>query len=247
MKNLVKIGLIRLYKHWFYIVGCILAFVITVWFLETRPIPQLAHHSAESVAILLSGAIIVYFSMFIGIFMGSEAEDGILRNKVMAGHTQLEVYVSHYVTFLLALIGMLVCWFLGAMVGGTQVTADFIEYTCIAFLYNAAYIAIIQAIVFRMKKMVSGVVLGLGIFYFLAANVLISNYIYMVLSDMGQPIMVTLFSVIYNMSAVGQCFARTALADPGLGTTGVQVSVSLGLIVLASLLGTLKLKKRDIK
>ena len=245
MKNLIKIGLIRLYKNLFYLVGCILAFAITYWFLVTRPIPQLADYSEESVAILLSGAIVAFFSMFIGIFLGSETEDGILRNKVMAGHTQNSVYVCHYITFLIALIGMMFFWLLGAIVGGTKVTTGFIGYIVIAFLYNAAFIAVIQAIVFHMKKMVTGIICSLAIFYFLVSGVLLGNFVYMVLSE-TKPAAAKLFSVIYNMSAVGQCFSRTAMADSELSSTGIQVPTSLGLIILALFLGTLRLKKREI-
>lgn len=247
MNNLIKIGLIRLYKYWFYIIGCILAFVITYWFLVTRPIPQLADEAPQSVANFLCGAIVAYFSLFIGIFMGSESEDGILRNKVMAGHTLLEVYVSHYITFLIALLGMLLCWFAGAVAGGTKVTADFIGCVFVAFLYNAAYIAVIQAITFRMKKTVTGVVCGLGIFYLLVTSVLMGNYVYMVLSETGRSVATTIFSVIYNMSALGQCFARSSLADPELGSLAVQIPTSVVLIGLAFFAGTLKLKKREIK
>jgi len=107
MKNLVKMGILRLFKNMFYILGCILAFGITVWFLDTRPIPQFAHYSAENVAIILSVVIILFFAMFVGFFIGSENEDGILRNKVMAGHTQLDVYLSHYIVLLRLLMEVL--------------------------------------------------------------------------------------------------------------------------------------------
>lgn len=244
MKNLIKIGLIRLYKNLFYLLGCGLAFIITYWFLTVRPIPQLASYSADNVAILLSGAIVVFFSMFIGLFMGSENEDGILRNKVMAGHTQLEAYFSHYITLLAALTGMMICWFLGAVAGGTVVTSDVAIYCLVAFLYNAAYIAVVEAIVFRLKKHVNGIIIPLGLAYFLLTCVLLGNFAYYMLSE--QPALARLVAIVYNLSPLGQCFARTELADPGLGTTGMQVSISLVITALALLIGTLRLKKRDI-
>lgn len=244
MKDLVKIGLYRLYKNWFYLLGCVLAVLITYWFLTVRPIPQLARQTAEGVAVFISAAIIAFFSIFIGFFMGNETEDGVLRNKVMAGHTQLEVYFGHYITFLIALVGMMVCWLVGAIAGGTRITLSMIVYFIVAFLYNAAYIAIIQAIVFRMKKQLTGILFSLGIFYALVTSVLMGNFIYMISAE--QPIVSKVVAVFYNMSAVGQCLARTPFADPGLGETIIQVPISLVMILVASFLGTLGLAKRDI-
>lgn len=245
MKDLVRIGLIRLYKNWVYLFGCVLAVAITTWFLQVRPIPQLTHYSAENVAILLSGAIVLFFSFFVGYFIGNEYEDGILRNKVMAGHSQITVYLSHYITLVIAMTVMLACWFVGAMLGGTKISGRLFVYCFVALLYNAAYIAIIQAMVFRLKKQVIGITLSIGFCYFLVTNVLIGNFLFYLVSE--QTVLSKVIMIVYNMSALGQCFAKTEMADPGIGATGVQVAVSLVLIAAASFLGTLRLAKRDIK
>lgn len=244
MKNLVKIGLFRLSKSFLYIAGCILAFVITCWFLTVRPIPQLVNHDATDVAILLSAAIALYFSAFVGLFMGNENADGILRNKVMVGHTQLQVYFSNYVTFLVAMLGMMVCWFLGALAGGMTISARILAYVVIAVLYNAAYIAVLQAIVFRFKKQVIGISAGLLLFYAFLTSVLMGNFFYMITD--GQAALQKIIVVVYNISAVGQCFARTYLADPGLADPVVQILTSVVVCLVATFLGTLGLKKRDI-
>lgn len=244
MKNLVKMGFVRLYKNWFYVLGCILAFVITVWFLQTRPIPQLADDDAESVAILLSAAIVLYFSMFVGFFIGNENEDGNLRNKVMAGHSQISVYLSHYIVLVSALVIMLFCWLAGAMVGGAHLQLRLVVYLLVACLYNSAFIAVIMSIVFRLKKQTTGIVIGVGIFYFLTSTVLIGNFIYSVTYD--NAFVNNIVVALYNLSPLGQCFARTSLSDPGLAVTGVQVGLSALIIVAALYVGTLGLKKRDI-
>lgn len=244
MKNLVKIGLIRLSKNWFYSLGCFLAFVITDWFITVHPIPQLTSYSNENIAILVSAAIVVYFSIFVGLFIGNEYEDGILRNKVMAGHTQVEVYVSHYITLLFALIIMMCFWFLGTIASGTLISLKLMGYCLVAFLYNAAYIAILQAIVFNLKKQTTGILISVGIVYCMISFVLFGNFFYMTFYE--QPVISKVIAVIYNMSAMGQCFASTALADSGLGNIRIQIPVSLILIALASFFGTLRLAKRDI-
>lgn len=244
MKNLVKIGLTRLYKNFFYILGCVLAVVITNWFLVTTPIPQLAHHSKESVAILLSGAILLFFSFFVGLFMGNENEDGILRNKVIAGHTQMEIYISNYITLLVAMLVMLVCWMVGAVLGGVSIGKEILVYSVVAIFYNAAFIAIVQALVFRIKKQVTGIVISMAYFYLLLTSVLFGNLLYMLTAE--NTLMSTVVVVFYNISALGQCFARTALADPGLANSLIQIPVSVVVIMVATVVGTLGLRKRDI-
>lgn len=244
MKNLVKIGLTRLYKKKFYIVGCVLAFAITLWFLKAGPIPQLVKYSADTVALLLSAAITLYFSLFTGLFMGNETEDGILRNKVMAGHSQVTVYLSHYVTLLIAMVGMFVCWLLGAIAGGTVITSKVLLNICIVLLANAGYIAVVLAICFRIKKQVVGIIIGICIFYILVTTVLVNNYVYMI--SCGTPAE-KLMTVVYNISAVGQCFAVSDFVDEGLRVPLLQLLVSVTVALLATLAGTCKLAKRNIK
>lgn len=244
MKNLVKIGLVRLSKNVFYILGCVLAFAITYWVLVVRPIPQLVNHSTTDVAILTSAAIVLFFSVFSGLFLGNENEDGILRNKVIAGHTQLEVYFSNYIVLAIAVIGMMICWLLGAIAGGAVVDSRLLIYFFIAVIYNLAYISVIQAIVFRAKKQVTGVMISFAWFYILMTTVLMGNFAYMVTE--GQEVAQKIVILIYNMSAVGQCFARTDFSDPGLANGFVQLATSVVVFALATFFGTLRLKKRDI-
>lgn len=245
MKDLIKIGLVRLSKNIYYIAGCVLAVAVTYWILATRPIPQFVNHEAGNIAIFVSAAIILYFSIFCGLFCGNENEDGILRNKVMVGHSQLEVYFSNYITLVIAAIGMMICWLIGAIAGGAALNSKLLEYLFIAFLYNAAYIAIIQAIVFRAKKQVTGVVISFGVFYMLMNAVLMGNFFYMITD--GNAALQRIVMVLYNMSAIGQCFARTDFTDPGLADGFVQVAASILVFTVATFLGTLGLKKRDIK
>lgn len=244
MKNLVKIGLNRLTKSIVYIIGCILAFVITNRFIVACPIPQLAKYDPNSLAILVSGAITIYFSFFVGFFIGNDNEDGILRNKVMVGHSQLSIYFANYITFIVSLAVMMVFWIAGALVSGSKLDSSLLTYIAVSFFANAAFIALVQSIVFRAKKMIIGIVISMGIAYAFVGSVLMGNFFYMITD--GQASLQKLVIVIYNISALGQCFARTSMSDPGLAITPVQLGVSLALIIAASFIGTLGLKKRDI-
>lgn len=245
MKDLVKIGLVRLAKNYYYIGGCILAFAITYWAMTVRPIPQLMSHDATDVAIFISAAIILFFSIFIGLFCGNENEDGILRNKVIVGHTQHEAYFANYLTLVLAAIGMMICWLVGAFASGVPFSFRLLVYFFIAVLYNSAYIAVIYAIVFRTKRQAVGIMISIGWFYMLLTAVLMGNFFYMITE--GKEVFQRIIIMAYNMSAVGQCFARTDFVDPGLANPFVQISMSLLVFAIATFCGTLGLKKRDVK
>lgn len=245
MKNLVKIGVTRLYKNIFYIVCCALAFLITEWFVSVGPIPQLAKYGAATNAIVVSAGIIFFFALFTGMFFGGERESGILRNQVMAGYSQKEIFFGRYITLLIALAVMNLSWILGAVVGGTKIDAGMLEYIGIEFLYNAAAIAVILAICSRAKKQTNGIVISLGIAYLCVTGVLIGNYIYSITCDISKTVC-TIVAYIYNLSPVGQCFARSGIADEGIDALWIQLLASLTVLVLGFFFGTFKVSKSDV-
>ena len=245
MKNLVKIGVTRLYKNIFFIVGCVLAFLITEWFVSVGPIPQLAKYGAATNAIVVSAGIIFFFALFTGMFFGGERESGILRNQVMAGYSQKEIFFGRYITLLIALAVMNLSWILGAVVGGTKIDAGMLEYICIEFLYNAAAIAIILAICSRAKKQTNGIVISLGIAYLCVTGCLIGNYIYSITCDISKTVSM-IVAYIYNLSPVGQCFARSGIADEGIDALWIQLLASLTVLVLGFFFGTFKVSKSDV-
>ena len=245
MKNLVKIGVIRLYKNIFYIVCCVLAFLITEWFISVGPVPQLAKYGATTNAIVVSAGIIFFFALFTGMFFGGERESGILRNQVMAGYSQNKIFFARYITLLIALAVMNLFWILGAVVGGAKLEAEMLRYIGIEFLYNAAAIAVILAICSRTKKQINGIVISLGIAYLCVTGVLVGNYIYSITADVSGTVS-TIVAYIYNLSPVGQCFARSGIGDEGIQTLWVQLLASLTVLVLGFFFGTFKVSKSDV-
>lgn len=245
MKNLVKIGVTRLYKNIFFIVGCVLAFLITEWFVSVGPIPQLAKYGATTNAIVVSAGIIFFFALFTGMFFGGERESGILRNQVMAGYSQKEIFFGRYITLLIALTVMNLFWILGAVVGGTKIDAQMLKYIGIEFLYNAAAITVVLAICSRTKKQLNGIVISLGIAYLCVTGVLVGNFIYSITADISKTVSM-IVAYIYNLSPVGQCFARSGIADEGIDTLWIQLLASLTVLVLGFFFGTFKVSKSDV-
>jgi len=244
MKDLVKIDLYRLGRHKLYWAGCLLALGFTAWFLLVRPIPQLEKYEAEKVAILLNAGISFYFSFFVGLFLGSEWADGILRNKVMAGHSQKAVLGGHYLSLLAALGGMTLSWLLGALAGGVALSGSLLFFCLKSLMFNAAFIAVLQAICFRLRKQSQGIIFTGTIFYMTFVGTLAGNLLYSI--SMGRPVLHKIVALLYNTSAIGQCFAGSGLADEGLNNPLLQIPVSLLLMAGALLLGSLGLNKRSI-
>lgn len=244
MVNLLKIGFTRLYKNFYFIGGCVLAFAITYWFIDTQPIVQLVKYGPNTSAIIVSVAIVFFFSIFSGLFFGSEWGDGTIRNKVMAGHSKMSIYLSQYITLVVSMAIMMIFWFVGALVAGAEVNKEFLLYAGIAFLYNSAYIAVVQWIVFRSKKLVNAIVIPLGIAYLLLNIMLVGNLINTITYD--NPVANGIVNIVYNLNAIGQCFARSGLGDMNLVNTGIQVADSIAIIALATLFGTMGIEKKDI-
>ena len=244
MRSLIKINLIRLYKNTFYIVACILAFIITYWFMTVKPIPQLANKEPLVSAILLSSGIVFFFSIFAGLFFGNEREDGIIRNKLIAGHSMLTIYFSQYITLCIAMLIMMVFWLVGAIVAGMPINSDTILYTLIAILFNAATLSIIESVVIRVKKQIIGVLASMFIIYIFLQSVFVGNFLNMITYE--NKVANTIVVVIYNISSIGQCFARSGMGDPEINNTFIQIMVSVIVMVISFLLGTMKLSKTEI-
>ena len=62
----------------------------------------------------------LFRSVFAGLFLGTEYQDGTLRNKVTVGHTRGEIYLSFLAVCLCAGLGILLGWALGVAVGALK-------------------------------------------------------------------------------------------------------------------------------
>lgn len=244
MLNLIKGNILRLLKNKIYLGGCVIAFFVTYYFTMSRPVAFMARWSENCIMIFVSAATILYFSFFTGLFVGTEYSDGVIRNKMIAGHSQLKIYVSDYLSLVLAMIFMFVMWLMGGILGGGRLDSELCVYTIVALCYNAAYIAIMMAISFRIKKQIFSVIAGMSIFYFMTNMVLLGNFFVSSLDGVVQKIA----AVFYSMNVFGQYFIHLGLMDEGadLGL-GVRLFLSLLILVIASLAGTMELKNRDVK
>lgn len=66
--------------------------------------------------VLLSSGIVM--ALFVSVFLGTEYNDGAVRNKLMVGHSRKDIYLVNYITCLLAGLIMCATYYLSAIFFG---------------------------------------------------------------------------------------------------------------------------------
>lgn len=91
-------------------------------------------------------------AIFCSLFLGTEYNDGTLRNKIVVGHTRTDVYLANLLTVFMASLLFLLAWCLGAMAGVPvlglwQMTSlQLVFYLSIAIGFLAVFSALFTAV-----------------------------------------------------------------------------------------------------
>lgn len=62
-------------------------------------------------------AISFFYAVFISLFIGTEYSDGTIRNKIVIGHSRVNIYFSNYITCLAGTLVILIAMLLGCAIG----------------------------------------------------------------------------------------------------------------------------------
>jgi ABC-type transport system involved in multi-copper enzyme maturation permease subunit len=197
---------------------------------------------------LLSAAIIAFFCIFSGAFICVEYSDGVIKNKIAAGHSRAEIYFSHLITQLIAEAVMMVVWIIAGDAAGAAVNATFIEFVLRTFFYIAGIIALLTFIGMCVSKKYISSFAGIGILYLTFNFMLIANYLCcMVFYETPLEFAA---KIVYNLTAVGQWFAASyigasedALHLPFAGS--IVISILKGAVF--TYLGISVLNKKEIQ
>ena len=248
MLRLYKANMARLLKNIYFIGGCIIAVAAT--YAVTANIiliPFLENKDISLRMFFVSAAMVAFFTVYIPVFTNAEYSDGTIRNKLIAGYSQKQVFLSLYLSYASLCLIMWVCYMIGGIMAGADPFRTLLSANIIMLLALMAFIAFMLAMSFRLTKMVFAVI-GAGVIFQMSFSmVMFGNAILMVLSDAGNDTAAFIASLIYNVNALGQWFSHTGFADditnPG---NLLQILISLGLVMLMYFAGTAGLDKRDV-
>lgn len=244
MTKLIKANLKRLFRNGYYIAGCVLAAAITAFFCADGQVFSVLRMSkTNDYMIFISAGVPAFFSTFTTIFINTEYNDGVIRNKLIAGHSQKEVYISHLITQVIAGMIMILCWFAGGVAGGASVDTQLLAYIFIMIFYNLGYISVLTALGMHIRKKIFSSMTGVVLLHFLINGFLMGNAVI----SFTEGIVSKIVSIIYHISPLGQWFANTCYGKDCRLSIVIELLLSTILIIVMYALGTRKINEREIK
>ena len=246
MFNIYKGNVLRLVKNTIFIIGCMLAFVITFLITVGKfPLEFLLSLEKADRMLFASAAMTLYFSFFTTLFVTVEYKDGVIRNRIISGFSQTQVYIASLLAQYSAVVIMHIFYLLGGLLGGAKQSGDFLMKILIYFLALIAYVTVTNAIAFRNKRVVASTILTMVLFNLCFQSVLVGNAI---ISFMEDAKAIKIAKMIYNIHALGQWFSLIPFSfdytNPGYP---VLIALSFAIIIPASVIGLIGLKKRELK
>lgn len=244
MNNLYKANSSRLFHNLLYIAGCLIAIVATAYFTAGN-----VHNSyfdkmgEESRMLFISAAMIAFFTIFVPIFTNPEYTDGSIRNKIVLGYTQKQIYLSYLFSHFTAAFVMWLFYMAGGIIGGARPTGKTLIANFVILFAVFSYISFLLIISLRLKKMVVVAILSILALNVSYTSVMFGNALLTITEGTSRKI----GAIIYNISSLGQWFSNSGFADdftnPGLH---IQLIISLVIILLTTAIGTLAINKRDL-
>ena len=245
MINIYKSNMRRFFKNIVFTGGCILAFLITFCITSNVfNLPIYSFFKAETMALFLGIAVIIFATIYVPLFTGSEYRDGVIRNKIVAGFSNSEVFFGHLFAHMTGAAIMMIVYFAGAVLGGARFDLSQIAGFVIFLFALWTYIAFLMLVSFRVKNTIAVVIVAFAILNINWYFMLMGNAFLMYTEGAVRFVI----SLVYNIFVVGQWFTHTGFCDKYANPGNLyQILVSLfifGLMVLASNLG---LNKRQLK
>lgn len=213
----------------------------------------------------------VLYAAFIGLFLGTEYQDGTMRNKLAAGHTRIAVYLSQLFTAIIGCLGILLAWALSAAVGCVRLgwftspwTTLLLQFAVILMITAAAVSILTLLAMLITNRAVSCVAVILTVF----ALLLLSSYFYNALCEpellsgaimtengfkVGEPmpnpsyIRGALRAVYQFLSDTLPSGQSILLANRELTHPGMSMLASLCIVLLTAGTGIAVFRRKDMK
>ena len=185
MSNLLRSNFSRLWKNkiFWYCVGGMLIYAVSYMLNVSQGISPRATgaaHTLEDYYFQFLLYVGFFFAAVTSMFLGTEYSDGTIRNKLIIGHTRINVYLANLIVSFVAGLLIMCVWFIGALVGVpalgffTFSPANLIGYFAFCVLLVAEYSAIntFIAMLSSNKAITVMVSLALALGLILCASVL---------------------------------------------------------------------------
>ncbi|MCR5282032.1 MAG: hypothetical protein K6E18_01570 [Lachnospiraceae bacterium] len=244
MLHLYKANLRRLLGNIYFIGGCLIALAVTYLFsAQIFTISFMNGMKSEGRMFFVSAAMVAFFTIIIPVYNNMEYGDGTIRNKIIAGYSQTQIYMSLLLAYFTMELVMWGCYLLAGFAGGAKPSGYMIVSNLVLLFAVANYIATMMIISFRIKNLIAAVIAAMLTMNLCFNAVLFGNALLMVTNGFTQKIM----SWVYNISALGQWFARTGFADD-IANPGAPVQILISCIIVTGLtiLGVTNIDKRDL-
>ncbi len=244
MKKEINAGLKRLFGSFWYILGLVIALLVTLWFTKNgRHVSVFRMENDNEAMYFVCCAIFAFFSLFTPLFINTEYEDGVIRNKVIAGHKQSEIYIVQLFVQLVAVFVMQLCWIAGGLLGGARIDSALLVSMIVVMFAQFGYVAFLTFIGMKLRKRLYSSVLGVLACYALISTMLIGNYIV----SISEGIMFMIFNFIYHLSPIGQWFLYSYVGSDTLWLPlFVEILISLVELCFWTLVGMIGINKREL-
>lgn len=182
MYKLLDAGFKRIKKNnvlW----GCIIVSIGIAIFMLVSNYSDMKNYNAQiETAELVSNylpMIGIFIAIFTGLFVGTEYSDGTIRNKIIAGHTKTNIYLSNFILSAIAGILFEIIWTVFVLIFGTlifgkpAIEINAVLITCLdCVMFIIAYSAIFNFVsVLSCNKTISAVACILLFFVMMGVTV----------------------------------------------------------------------------
>ena len=214
------------------------------------------------------GAII---AIFISLFVGTEYSDGTIRNKLIVGHTRTDIYLANFWTCLISSVVFTILWFIGGLPGLYLIgsfsmgIAEVIAYLFVAIGIAAALSAIFVWISMVPRSKAHTVVFAIVLWVLMGlagsgvndrlheqefhGGMAMINGEFVMLEDTPNSLYLTgiartVFECLHRIIPIGQAVAMLELE---ITTPVLNIAVSVIVTVVATVLGILMYRRKDLK
>lgn len=144
-----------------------------------------------------------FCAVFCSMFLGTEYSDGTIRNKIAAGHTRTNIYLSNLLLTFTATLFMMLVWLISAMAAipilgiWKMGIPNLLLYLLIAVMFIAALSAIFTFVNMQSSNKAAAVAISILLFFGLLLFASLIN------NSLSQPEMISSISLTVNGMEVG--------------------------------------------